>query len=132
MRLFLQINIGDWKEQGYVKPMLSFASSQADDIIGTDLDNESDADVVELIKKLIEQSQGIFLLVYSHHNPQLPLNRILSLINELFNHRQKIHLAVLSGEHTALEKLLNILEDKFIKNSSDELIRKMIKQYALG
>ena len=131
VRLFLQINIGDWKEKGYVKPMLSFASSLADDVIGTDVDNQSEQHVVDLVKRLVKQSQQIFLLAYSSDSGQ-PLNSILSLVNELFSNKDKIHLAVLSGEHNTLEKLLGTMDEKFIKNDEDELIKKMIKQFARG
>lgn len=131
MRLFLQINIGDWRGQEYVKPMLSFASSLADDVIGTDIDNHSDGHVVDLVKKLIAQSRQIFVLVYSD-DPRQPLNGVLSLVNELFNHKSKIHLAVLAGEHSTMEKLLSTMDEKFVKNTEDELIRKMIKQFVRG
>jgi hypothetical protein len=131
MRLFLQINIGEWQEQGYFKPMLSFASSLADDVIGTDVDTASEAHVVDLVKKLISQSQQTFLLVCAQQRDQ-PLNNVLSLFNHLFDCQEKIHLAVFSGEHTAAEKLLRTLEGKFVKNSEGELIRKMIKQFVLG
>jgi len=131
MRLFLQINIGDWKEKGYIKPMLSFASSLADDVIGTDVDNQSEQHVVDLVQKLVKQSQRIFLLAYASDSTQ-PLNGILSLVNELFSNKDKIHLAVLSGEHNTFEKLLATMEEKFVKNDEEELIRKMIKQFARG
>lgn len=131
MRLFLQINVGDWQEDGYTKPMLSFASSLADDLVGADVDNQSEQQVVDVVRTLIEQSQQIFLLAYAAHS-DLPLKGVLSLINDLFSNKDKIHLAVLSGEHNTLEKLLRVLDEKFIKNNEDDLIRKMIKQFARG
>lgn len=131
MRLFLQINIGEWRDQGYLKPMLSFASSLADDVIGTDVDTLSDAHVVDLVKKLITQSQHTFLLVCAEQSDQ-PLNHVLSLLNHLFECQDKIHLAVFSGEHAMAEKMLRTLEGKFVKNSETDLIRKMIKQFAVS
>lgn len=131
MRLFLQINIGNWQEDGYAKPLLSFASSLADDVIGTDVDNQSDGHVIDLVKKLIAQSQQTFLYVCVTSKEQ-PLNHVLSLINYIFQHKDKIHLVVFSGEHSSAEKLCRALNDKFIKNNQEELIRKMIKQFAKG
>ena len=131
MRLFLQINIGEWQDHGYSNPMLTLASSLADDVIGTDVDTLSDAHVVDLVKKLVSQSQKTFLLV-SARQRDLPLNHVLSLLNYLFECQDKIHLAVISGEHPIAEKLLRTLDAKFVKNSEDELIRKMVKQFARG
>ncbi|HLT72804.1 MAG TPA: hypothetical protein VKZ75_09140 [Cyclobacteriaceae bacterium] len=131
MRLFLQINIGDWQDQEYLSPMLSFASSLADDVIGTDVDNTSEAHVVELVKQLVSQSQQTFLLVCAEGRDQ-PLNHVLSLFNHLFDYQERIHLAVFAGEHTAAEKLLRTLDERFVKNNEDELIRKMVKQFARG
>jgi hypothetical protein len=130
MRLFLQVNIGEWKEAGYVKPMLSFASSLADDVIGTDVDNQSEGHVIDLVKKLVAQSQQTFLYVCATQDQ--PLNHILSLINYIFQHKEKIHLVVFSGEHITAEKLFRSLNDKFVKNSEEDMIRKMIKLFAKG
>ncbi len=130
MRLFLQVNIGDWQGQGYVKPLLSFASSLADDVIGTDVDNQSDGHVIELVKKLVAQSQQTFLYICA--TQEQPLNHVLSLINYIFQHKDKIHFVVFSGEHATAEKLFRALNDKFVKNAEEELIRKMIKLFAKG
>lgn len=131
MRLFLQINIGEWRDWQYASPMLSFASSLADDVIGTDVDNTSEPHVVDLVKQLVSQSQQTFLLVCAEGRDQ-PLNNVLSLFNHLFDCQEKIHLAVFSGEHATAEKLLRTLDEKFVKNNEDELIRKMVKQFARG
>jgi hypothetical protein len=130
MRLFLQINIGDWKKDNYVKPLLSFASSLADDVIGTDVDNRSEGHIIDLVKKLIAQSTQAFLYVCV--TEQQPLNHLLSLVNYIFQHKDKIHLVVFTGEHATAEKLFRALNEKFIKNSEDDLIRKMIKQFVRG
>ncbi|HLT82198.1 MAG TPA: hypothetical protein VKZ86_14320 [Cyclobacteriaceae bacterium] len=131
MRLFLQINICDWQDQGYERPMLHLASSLADDVVGTDVDTLSEPHVVDLVKKLVSQSQHTFLLVYAR-NPDQPLNHVLSLFSHLFDCQDKIHLAVFAGEHATAEKLLRTLDEKFVKNDEDELIRKMVKQFARG
>jgi hypothetical protein len=131
MRLFLQVNICDWQDQGYERPMLHLASSLADDVIGTDVDTLSEPHIVDVVKKLVSQSQHTFLLVYAR-KPDQPLNHVLSLFNHLFACQDKIHLAVFAGEHAIAEKLLRTLDEKFVKNDEDELIRKMVKQFARG
>lgn len=131
MRLFVQVNIGQWQEHGYQKPLLAFASSLADDVMGTDLDNQSDPYVVNLVKQLVDQSQQTFL--YFHvANANQPLDSILSFINHMFTVEDKIHLVVLSGSHAGLERMLHSFEDRFVKNSDDALIKKMILQFVIN
>lgn len=111
--------------------MLSFASSLADDVLGTDLDDQSDPYVVNLVKQLLDQCDQAFILVYALTENQ-PLDNVLSLVNHVLNNDDKVHLAVLSGEHETLERLLMPLEEKFIRNSDDDLIRKMIRHFVRG
>lgn len=130
MRLFLQINISnDWKDSGYVKPYLSFASSLADDIVGTDLDSQSDAYIAELVQKLINEADKIFVFVHSH-NPLLPLGTALGVLNHLLKLKDKVHLALLAGENIMAEKVLGAFQDNFKKQEDEELIKKLIKQFA--
>lgn len=130
MRLFLQINISnDWKDSGYVKPYLSFASSLADDIVGTDLDSQSDAYIAELVQKLINEADKIFVFVQSH-NPLLPLGTALGVLNHLLKLKDKVHLALLAGENIMAEKVLGAFQDNFKKQEDEELIKKLIKQFA--
>jgi predicted nucleic acid-binding OB-fold protein len=129
VRLFLQINIVNWQEVNYNKPFLSFASSLADDIVGTDLDNQSDAYLADLISKLINEAEKVFVLVVSD-NPMLPLGGSSHVFNQLIKVKDKVHLAVLSGEHIMAERMLKPFQDNFKKQEDDELIRKLIKQFA--
>jgi len=130
MRLFLQINIGnDWKDTGYIKPFLSFASSLADDIVGTDLDSQSDAYIAELVSKLINEADKIFVFVQCD-NPMLPLGTALTVFNHLLKLKDKVHLALLAGENVMAEKVLGTFQDNFKKQEDEELIKKLIKQFA--
>lgn len=131
MRLFVQVNIGHWQEENYEKPLLSFASSLSDDVLGTDLDNQSDPYVINLVKQLLDQSQQTFLFIQIANENQ-PLDSLLSLINHLFNLEDKIHLIVLSGKHAALERMLGSFEKKLVKNSDDDMTRKMIRQFVIN
>jgi len=130
MRLFLQINITtDWKEAAYSKPFLSFASSLADDIIGSDLDSQSDVYVAELVSRLINEADKIFVLVLSN-DPLVPLGSSLTVLNHLLKAKDKVHLALLAGENVMAEKVLNAFRDNFKKQEDEDLIRKLIKQFA--
>jgi hypothetical protein len=129
LRLFLQINIADWKETGYSSPLLSFASSLADDIVGTDLDCQSEPIVTELVTKLIDEAERVFVLIVAD-NATLPLGSALKVLNHLLRGKEKIHLALLSGDHDIAEKMLKPLQVNFKKQDDDGLIRKLIKQFA--
>lgn len=129
MRLFLQINIIDWKESGYSKPLLSFASSLADDIVGTDLDCQSEAFIAELVVKLVQEADQIFVLVMADDS-SLSLGGTLPVLNQLLKAKEKVHMAVLSGEHERVQKMLSPFQENFKKQSDDALIRKLIKQFA--
>jgi hypothetical protein len=129
LRLFLQINISDWKETGYSKPLLSFASSLADDIIGTDLDCQSEPIVTELVTKLIGEAEKVFVLVVAD-NAELQLGSAMKVLNHLLRVKEKIHLALLSGHHETAEKMLKPLQVNFKKQDDEGLIRKLIKQFA--
>jgi hypothetical protein len=129
LRLFLQINIVEWKETGYTSPLLSFASSLADDIVGTDLDCQSEPYIAELVTKLIAESEKVFVLINAN-NEALPLGAALKVLNHLIKAKEKVHLALLSGEHEIAEKMLRPFEENFKKQNDDALIRKLIKQFA--
>jgi hypothetical protein len=129
LRLFLQINISDWKETGYSNPLLSFASSLADDIVGTDLDCQSEPIITELVTKLIAEADKVFVLVVAD-NANVPLGSALKVLNNLLKVKEKIHLALLSGQHDTAEKMLKPLQVNFKKQDDEALIRKLIKQFA--
>jgi hypothetical protein len=129
LRLFLQINIGDWKDTGYENPLLSFASSLADDIVGTDLDCQSEAYIADLVTKLIVEADKIFVFVMAS-NASLPLGGVLSVFNHLVKSKDKVHLALLAGEHAMAERMLTPFQENFKKQNDDVLIRKLIKQFA--
>lgn len=128
MRLFLQINITDWKEESYEKPFLSFASSMADDIIGTDLDSQSDAYVADLVIKLISQASAVFLLVIAKQG--VPLGVANSMLNNLLKINEKIDQVVLYGHHDYAEKLLSPFKDRFKKTDNEDDVKKLIKDFA--
>jgi hypothetical protein len=128
MRLYLQINITDWKEETYDKPLLSFASGLADDIMGTDLDSQSDAYVADLVVKLVDQAKAVFLLVNAH--PDVPLGVANIMLNNLLKNRERITHAVLCGHHEFAEKLLRPFGEKFKKVEEEGAIKKLLQEFA--
>lgn len=128
MRLFLQINITDWKEQSYEKPLLSFASSLADDLIGTDIDSHSEQYVADLVAKLADQSKAIFLLVMGESG--VPLGVGGFLLNKLLRTREKVSQAVLMGNNEFAEKMLKPFGDRFRKDDDEGKVKELIRLFA--
>lgn len=129
MRLFLQINIGQWQQESYEKPLLSYASSLADDILGTDLDNQSDPYVVSLVRQLIEQASSTFV-VFRIANENSPLDGLLGIINQLFVNESGVRHVVLYGSHEALLRMLLPIGERLRVLSNEEDIRKEIAAFA--
>lgn len=130
MRLFLQINICDWKDLSYQTPLTGYASSLSDDIIGTDLDYQSEPYVTDLVLKLAMQAEVIFLYVVAPDNA-LPLGTSLNVFNQLLRSKEKIQKAILSGEHAMANKMLKPLQDKFTIYNDEDAVKIMIRQFAL-
>lgn len=128
MRLFLQINVTDWKEQSYEKPLLSFASSLADDLLGADLDSQSEQYVAELVGKLADQAKSIFLLVIG--KPGVPLGIANVLLNKLLRDKEKISQAVLMGQHEYAAKMLHPFGPRFKQEDSEERVKELISLFA--
>ncbi len=130
MKLFLQIELVQWKEAGYQKPLLNFASSLSDDVIGTELDNQSDHAIAELVIRLCDQVDSIFVMI--HTRPDEPLNVTLKLINHLLRLENKLYKVVLAGHHLTLERMLTPLNEKFLLESEPESIKPVIREFALA
>ena len=131
MRLFLQLNLVDWKESSYQKPLLAFASSLADDIIGTDLDSQSESFIADMVVRLINEAQHVFVVVVAH-NADIALGSTLKIFNRLLADHHKVHTAVLLGKHATTEKMLQPFQEKFYNQNDDEGIRDLIKQFAVS
>jgi hypothetical protein len=128
MKLFLQIELVQWREAGYQKPLLNYASSLSDDLIGAELDNQSDGSIADLVIRLSDQAKSIFIFIQAQ--PEEPLGVTLKLIQHLLRKEEKIYKIVLSGNHFTLERLLNSLNEKFIKEIEPEKIKRAIQSFA--
>ena len=129
MKLFIQLEIGHWQESSYDKPWLHFASSLSSDIVGTDLDNQSEAIVADLVINLIDQSDKVFLLIQAHQ-PHLPLGSASKVFHHSLQHRERLGRVVLSGEHEETERIASAFAVKFVKENSEEKIKALIKEFA--
>lgn len=128
MKLFLQLELRKWQDSGYQKPLLAYASSLSSDLIGAEMDNQSDSSVVDIVSKLCDQVTSIFIFIQAE--PTEPFGSTLKLLNNLLRTNQKIHTVVLSGDHEQVEKLFKHLQSRFRKESNAEKIKVLIKEFA--
>jgi len=130
MKLFLQLELHKWQESPYEKPLLSFASSLSSDVIGAEIDNQSESSIVDVVIKLCNQVNQIFILIQAQ--PDESLGSTLKLLNHLLRHEHQIHTIVLTGNHEKAEKLMQPLNERFRKQDDQEKIKAWIKDFALA
>lgn len=130
MRLFLQIDISNWQQRGYDKPFSRYAPSLASDLMAADVDNESEVTVVDLVIRLVDQAEKIFVLIYAQ--PEVALGSSSKLLNHFFKTENKIHLIVLSGKNEMTEKMVTPFVEKFKREEDAEKIKKLIEGFALA
>lgn len=129
MKLFLQIELRNWQESAYEKPLLAYASSLANDLIGAELDNQSEASIADLVIRLVDQAQSVLIFIVAV--PDQPLGVSLKLINHLLRSEEKIFKIILSGHHEGIERLLHPIDPKFMIESDSEKIKSEIRVFAL-
>ena len=130
MKLFLQLELRKWQESGYEKPLLSFASSLSSDVIGAEIDNQTESSIVDVVIKLCSKVNQIFILIQAQ--PDESIGSTLKLLNHLLRNEKQIHAIVLSGNHEQAEKLLRTLSDRFKKEDDPKKIKEWIKEFALA
>jgi len=130
MKLFLHLELRKWRESNYEKPLLSFASSLSGDVIGAEIDNQSESSIVDVIMKLCSQVNQIFILIQAQ--PDESIGSTLKLLNHLLRNDHQIYKVVLAGNHAQAEKLLATLQQKFRKENDDVKIKELIKEFALA
>lgn len=130
MKLFLHLELRKWQEASYEKPLLTYASSISSNLIGAEMDNQSDASIAELVIRLYDQVQSVFILVQAQ--PNEPLGSTLKVLNHLLRTNEKIHSVVLCGSHEQMEKLMGSLRERFKNEKDQERIKIWIKEFALA
>jgi hypothetical protein len=127
MKLFLHLQIGDWRQFSYHQPWLAYASSLADEVVGAELDSQSDTFVADLVTRLCLEAGTIFILVEATPGP--PLGVVLNVINHLYVHEEKIVRIVFRGQHERLEKMLTPFEKKVVCSETDESLKEAIQTF---
>jgi hypothetical protein len=128
MKLFLQIDIGDWKQRHYNSGLVSYASSLAADVIGTDIDNESESQVIDIVLKLVDQAESI--LVFISAMPDTSLGGAGKMIQSLHIHQNKIWQLVMLGKHSGAEELMQVFDKKFMIAADEGDVKKQIHNFA--
>jgi hypothetical protein len=129
LKLFLHLELTKWQDVGYEKPLLTYASSLSADVIGTEMDNQSDASIANLVIKLCDQMQSIFVFIQAQ--PEQPLGAALKVLNHLMRSKNKIYAVAFVGSNEQAERLMNTLQEKFIREDSADKIKDRIKEFAL-
>lgn len=94
--------------------------------MGTDLDNQSESLVADLVLKLIDQSDAIFLLVEAHD-----ANASLGATERVIRYAlPRINQLVLSGEHKQIESIASEFAEKLVKEDREQEIRELIRAFA--
>ena len=127
MKLFLQVEIGHSRESNDDRLLLHFASSLSSDLIGTDIDNHADSFVIDLVIKLIEQVDKVFLMVVANE-PHVPLGNALKVFTSLLDH-SAVTVALL-GNHELAEKILREFEQNLTRVNKEEEIKSLIAEFA--
>lgn len=130
MKLFLHLELRKWQETSYEKPLLTYASSLMGNVIGAEMDNQSDASIVNLIIRLYDQVQSVFILIQAQ--PNEPISSTLKVLNHILRSNDKIHSVVLCGSHEQVEKLMGSLHERFKNEKDQEKIKIWIREFALA
>ncbi len=127
MKLFIHIAVGHWQEDHYDNPWLHFASSLSSDIMGTDLDNESEAFVAELVVRLLEQSDRVCVLIQSR-DPKQTLGPSAAILLACSKHQDKVHRIILQGSNA--DVVARATQLKFTEVVTDDEIKDIIRGFA--
>jgi hypothetical protein len=128
MKLFLHLELRRWQESGYEKPLLTFASSISSDLIGAEMDNQSETSIADLVIRLSNQVQSVFIMIQAQ--PHEPLGTSLKVLNHLLRTCEKIHSVVISGNHEQAQKLMATLGERFKMQDDPEKIKIWIREFA--
>lgn len=124
MKLFIHLEVGDWRKRGYDRSWLHYASSQSSDILGADLDNQSEQHIADLVVRLIGQSEAVFVLMEVHE--QAPLGSIPLVLGAL-QQSKKLSSFVISGQSTTPADLEEI---GVIYETDENKIKERISDFA--
>ena len=128
MKLFLQIDIGFTQNKDDEEPWVRYASSLADDIIGTEIESESDPRIADTVIKLAHQVKRILFLVMIH-DPLAPTGNMIQVFSRLLETGAPVSV-VLAGSHPVAEKQFDQLEKKLTRVNKLDEVRTLIREFA--
>ena len=129
MRLFLQVEFNHLHQGGgFGNHMLRYASSLATDIMGTDLDSQSEPIITSMVVRMIGQADQIFFLLHSN-DPNHPPGSLQSVFDALVQSKDKVMHAVLCGDHRTSESMLQAFDHRFVKEADPEKIKALIRKF---
>ena len=128
MKLFVHAEIGDWQQRGYHKPWLHFASSLSSDLVGADLDSQSEPVIADWIIKLIDQSSWVFILV-EPVSAELPAGVITRVVRHALE-KNKLSKIILTAGHLQISSMSESSPGIFIREHKEEKIRELIREFA--
>ena len=131
MRLFLQVQINRFNHESFGSHLLKYASSLSSDLMGTDLDSQSDPAIADMVCRMVRQAESVFLLVQCN-DPNIGSGAAQRVFNTLVEMEDKVSAAVLCGQHRTTETLLLGFQQRFSRESDPEKIKEMILEFSKG
>ena len=129
MKLFLQVEFNRSHHEGLGNLMLKYASSQADDIMGTDLNSHTEPAIADMVVRMIQQAESVFLLVHAT-DPNLSPGVASRVFEALKPPASKVQYAVLCGDHRTSESFLTNFDERFVKEHDPAKIKAMIRAFS--
>jgi hypothetical protein len=126
MKALIYIEITETIDYFYEKEVLVHVKNKYPDIVTFDLDNHSDALMVDYAIELLEKSDKSIIIVESKNN--FSSSKILLLSEKILKHQDKC-LLILNGENKNLNKIFSQIKNNFLKNLSLEEEIKAIEKY---
>ena len=124
--LLIYLEVAGQPSFEYQKEIVQWTKEYLPHVTTIDLDNFSDSSLFEQVISLIEKEDKS-MVVYNIRE-EVSSDQVVSLTNAVldFNDRTR---AILNGKHTFIERLLNVLDEKHIKNPTEEEKREYLKKY---
>ncbi len=131
-KLFLHIQLAEeLNEIAFHKPILNKVQSSLKNIQTFDIDNFSDASLVQSTLSLLERYNHVIILIEA--KPQAKLNYLRAFFTNFIENPRKLKI-LLSGNNEGLEKILSILNYQRIQENTQEtdLIQTIHSEFSLN
>jgi hypothetical protein len=126
MNVFLNIEIVENVNFDYEKPWLSWAKNSISNIVTFDIDNHSDATLLNYAAGLIEKEEKI--IIYIDVKGEAGSGKFLGLAETIIKQKEKC-LVIMKGESKILQKMFSLLKENFRQNLSEEKMKRVIQGF---